>query len=89
MKTLYLYTTLGCHLCEEAELMMEPLLREKGFDLKKIEISESEKLVEQYGIRIPVIGLPEEHPQQKRGEPTELGWPFDLNQLKQFLTVAK
>ena len=87
MKTLYLYTTLGCHLCEEAELMMEPLLREKGFKLKKIEISESEKLVEQYGIRIPVIGLPG-HPEHNTGEPAELGWPFDLNQLKQFLSSS-
>ena len=68
--------------------MMEPLLAEMGFELKKIEISESEELVDRYGIRIPVIGLPENLPEENR-ESVELGWPFDLDQLRQFLSVAK
>lgn len=84
MKVLRLYTTLGCHLCEEAELMLLPLLRKKGYQLQKVEISESEELVEQYGIRIPVIRVSEKLRNEREG-PTELGWPFDLEQLNRFL----
>lgn len=68
--------------------MMGQLLEEKDFELKKIEISESEELVERYGIRIPVIGLLENLREENR-ESVELGWPFDLDQLRQFLSVAK
>ena len=68
--------------------MMGPLLEENGFELKKIEISESEELVERYGIRIPVIRL-RENLRGENSESVELGWPFDLDQLRQFLSVAK
>ena len=84
MKVLKLYTTLGCHLCEEAEVILLPLLRQRGYLLEKVEISESEELVELYGIRIPIIALPE-NLRDGREEPTELGWPFDLDQLSRFL----
>lgn len=84
MKVLTLYTTLGCHLCEEAELILLPLLQQQGYRLEKVEISESEELVELYGVRIPVIALPESLA-SGREEPIELGWPFDLEQLNRFL----
>ncbi|MDF1642946.1 MAG: glutaredoxin family protein [Pseudomonadales bacterium] len=85
MRVLKLYTTLGCHLCEEAELILLPLLQHQGYLLEKVEISESEELVELYGIRIPVIALPESLDTGREG-PTELGWPFDLDQVSKFLS---
>ncbi len=75
MKTLLLYTTAGCHLCEQAEALLLPVLDylkanfPEGVSLKPVEISESEALVERYGIRIPVIRV--------EGQEEELGWPFD------------
>ena len=75
MKTLLLYTTLGCHLCEQAEALLLPVLDylkgsyPDGVNLKLVEISDSETLVERYGIRIPVIRV--------EGQEEELGWPFD------------
>ena len=80
-KVLNLYTTLGCHLCEQALAIVHPLVAEKGIELKQVEISESEALVEQYGIRIPVIRL--------EGREEELGWPFDQTAAEEFLALAE
>lgn len=83
MKTLILYTTSGCHLCEEAAALLEPVLayikQEVGQDirLREQEISESEALVEVYGVRIPVV--------QIEGVSQELGWPFDQSQAYKFI----
>lgn len=79
-QVLNLYTTLGCHLCEQALAIVHPLVAEKGIELKLVEISESEALVEKYGIRIPVIRL------DNREE--ELGWPFDSQAAEAYLELA-
>ena len=67
----HLYTTLGCHLCEDAlVLLIEYQQTHKGsLELAEIEISDSEQLIEKYGIRIPVVKV------VSSGE--ELGWPFN------------
>ncbi len=54
MIRLRLYTTLGCHLCEQQESLLALLLLGE-YRLEKIEISENEALMERYGIRIPVL----------------------------------
>lgn len=54
MNPLTLYTTLGCHLCEQLEALLLAL-HDGECRLKKIEISEDESLVERYGVRIPVL----------------------------------
>lgn len=68
MKKLLLYTTLGCHLCETAEQLMMPALNAQGYQLEKVEISESDELMARYGTRIPVIRRPQRQ--------DELDWPF-------------
>ena len=72
-----LYTTLGCHLCEEAVSMVQ-LLHEQGMDilLEEIEISDSESLIKRYGIKVPVIA---------REDNEEIDWPFSVNELYDFL----
>ncbi len=77
MQTLYLYTTLGCHLCEEAKALAWPLLSEKGYQLLEVEIADDPALMERYGVRIPVMAI----------EPLSqgLGWPFSQDQLLQLL----
>lgn len=72
--TLTLYTTEGCHLCEQAE----SLCASQGLTLNKVEISENENLMATYGLRIPVV----KDPLSLR----ELGWPFDSDQLASWLT---
>ncbi len=80
LKELKLYTTSGCHLCEQAEAMFEYLkqndqqIREQ-FVLIPIEIANHDALIEQYGIRIPVIA----------NDVSEIGWPFELEDLKAWL----
>ncbi|MCE8032474.1 MAG: glutaredoxin family protein [Halomonas sp.] len=54
MTQLTLYTTLGCHLCERLEVMLD-LLHDGEYFLKKVEISEDEALMARYGVRIPVL----------------------------------
>ncbi len=71
-----LYTTLGCHLCEQAMEMLL-YLQAQGIDLQieSIEIADDDDLMERYGIRIPVV----------RGTDNEIGWPFSIEELRVFL----
>lgn len=76
--TVRLYTTLGCHLCTNAlNLLNEYNVKDKTIAIEEIEISNSETLIEKYGIRIPVIQTSINGP--------ELGWPFTYKTLKAFL----
>lgn len=77
MKQLILYSTLGCHLCEQAKALMWPSLTAAGYRLEEVDISESEALMQRYQLSIPVVENPE------TGE--ELFWPFDEVQLVQLL----
>ena len=79
MKVLYLYTTLGCHLCEQALELIEPLLGDSSFRLEAVDIADSDDLMTRYGIRIPVLRRPDID--------KELGWPFDQQQLSAFLSL--
>jgi glutaredoxin len=72
---LELYGTTFCHLCEEAEA----ILNEIGIEANYIDIADDDELVERYGIRIPVL---------KRGDTgAELGWPFDVEAVSRFLAL--
>ncbi len=50
-----LYTRPGCHLCEEAKAVMEPLLVEFGAKLCEVNIAGDAALEEQFGLDIPVV----------------------------------
>lgn len=85
--SLILYTTEGCHLCEQAELLLNQLsqlhvseLQGSELQLTPVDISTDEALVELYGIRIPVV----------KNELTqkEIGWPFELKDLVELLNPA-
>ncbi|WP_444998035.1 glutaredoxin family protein [Aliikangiella sp. IMCC44359] len=75
-----LFTTSGCHLCEQAEAMVNYLIENKPsissrVRLVPVEISENTDLIDKYGVRIPVLSK----------ETSELGWPFELEELEQWL----
>jgi len=68
-----LLTTEGCHLCEQA---LEVIHRAApGLTLEWVDIAEDDALLEQYGERIPVL----------RCGRRELGWPFSLLDVRQFI----
>jgi glutaredoxin len=50
-----LYTRPGCHLCEEAKAVIEPLLVEFGAELREVNIEGDAVLEERYGRDIPVV----------------------------------
>jgi glutaredoxin len=52
-----LYTRPGCHLCEDAKAVVQPLLREFGATLREVNIDEDSELNRRYGSDIPVIFL--------------------------------
>lgn len=70
---LIFYTTVGCHLCEYAENMLQALVARQGISVEAIDISSDEALVERYGLLIPVVRNPRTQ--------TELGWPFSEAEL--------
>jgi hypothetical protein len=73
-----LYTTLGCHLCDEAMVLIRQLQTvEIEFEVLEIEIADSEDLMSTYGIRIPVVTS-----NQREGD---IGWPFSIEELRNFL----
>jgi glutaredoxin len=54
-RAITLYTRPGCHLCEEARALIEPLLSEFGATLREVNIDDDAVLRHRYGADIPVI----------------------------------
>ena len=77
-ETLIFYTTLGCHLCDQAKAIMSETLNPEFFQVKEQDIADDDALIERYGTRIPVL--------QRCQDGTELGWPFDHKDLVVFLS---
>ncbi|GAB1263192.1 hypothetical protein NBRC116493_27160 [Aurantivibrio infirmus] len=69
MKTLKLYSTLGCHLCEHAKTIVLPIAEENNFELIEIDIADSEELMAKYQYTIPVL--------ENVDSGATLNWPFD------------
>ena len=55
MKTLTLYTRLGCHLCEEAEATISAVGRGRKFRLIRRDICEDAADYERYKHDVPVV----------------------------------
>jgi glutaredoxin len=50
-----IYSRPGCHLCEEAKEVMQPLLKEFGATIREVNIDRDTELAERYSWDIPVI----------------------------------
>lgn len=69
-----LYGTLGCHLCEQAEQLIQQFSQTRIIHLKQIDIAElSNPLMNQWAARIPVLVTAQ----------VTLNWPFSLLDLMQ------
>ncbi|WP_394191067.1 glutaredoxin family protein [Pseudoalteromonas atlantica] len=74
-----LYHTDGCHLCEEALELIEPLTTDSVL-LQRVDIMSSEQLIAEFQLTIPV--LKSEYGQQ-------LNWPFTALQVQQCFTQSE
>ena len=74
MVNIILLGTSGCHLCEDAELILAEC---DQVNIEYIDIAEQEQWQEKYAIRIPVLY----HPETEK----ELGWPFSQEQAQVFI----
>ena len=77
MEPLTLYTTAGCHLCEQAVEVIRGAL-DAPRALRQVEIADEPELLARYGVRIPVLAV--------AGRTEELGWPFDVAAVRAFLS---
>ena len=68
---LTLYGTEGCHLCHEAQ----SLLQKTGVTWQDVDIIDHEHLLHRYETRIPVL----------QSQNRELDWPFTQQDVLQFL----
>ena len=71
MPNLILYSTDGCHLCEQVLAMLGVI----GLTPQVIDIAFNDELFLRYGVTIPVLHC----------AGNELNWPFDDEQLKYWL----
>jgi glutaredoxin len=70
---LVVYGTTCCHLCEEAEAVLQAI----GVEAKHIDIADDDALLAKYGVRIPVV--------KREDTDAELGWPFDEAAVRIFI----
>ncbi|NRP36173.1 hypothetical protein XMD579_000982 [Marinobacterium sp. xm-d-579] len=77
MKLLELMTTEGCHLCDQALPLLVSGIDPSKYEVDLVDIAFDDELMNQYATRIPVLV----DPQSKQS----LDWPFDAEQLSQFI----
>ena len=71
------FTLLGtehCHLCEEAE----SILQQAGLSYACVDIADDDNLMNAYGVSIPVL--------RRTDTGNELNWPFNLSEVLAFAT---
>ena len=71
-----LYSSEGCHLCEDALALCTPIIANNKLVIK--DIVDDEKLVELYGVHIPVL--------MQRETKKKLFWPFSSQDISEFVT---
>ena len=76
-KSLTLYSTGACHLCERAHelLISMPELRSVTVDV--VDIADDDSLLARYGTSIPVLTV---------ASGAELGWPFNADDILRLLS---
>lgn len=77
--TLMLYIGEGCHLCDQARAIAEPVAARAGWSISEVSITGDAALAAAYGIRIPVLRMPDGR---------ELDWPFSPGKVRRWLCAA-
>jgi len=81
MKNLHLYGTVGCHLCDEARIIMHTFDGKYPFSIIEIDISDDDELLNKYGLTIPVLA--------DTCSGRQLLWPFSHDQVEKFLNPER
>ena len=66
------YTREGCSLCEEFELILEPLLDCRGIHFRRVDVDLSPAFKERFGSRVPVLEINGKIVAEGRVSPSEL-----------------
>jgi len=77
---LYLYMTDCCHLCDEAEQLLETVTAYRPVAWQPRDVVDDPEWMATYGERIPVLADENGH---------SLDWPFDAADLLRFLDTAR
>jgi glutaredoxin len=72
MSLVTLYGKPGCHLCDEARLVVAAVRRERPFELREVDVTLDPDLYRRYGERIPVVEVDGEQAFEYVVEPEEL-----------------
>lgn len=72
-----LYTTLGCHLCDNAKSALWQAQEVVSFAFSEVDIATSDTMIAAYGHKIPVLAVPNKN--------DELCWPFDASDIAAFI----
>ena len=57
MTQITIYSRTGCHLCDDAQKILESMQEELNFDIEVIDIDESAELIKLYSDQVPVIHI--------------------------------
>jgi len=66
-------------LCEQAEALLVNISKIYDINWQIVEIAEDSELIENYGLRIPVI--------KRMDNNTEINWPFSTVDVERFITA--
>ena len=55
MTKVLIYKKEGCHLCDDAEEVLDRLKKEKKFFLEKLMLEENTDMFERFGNKVPVV----------------------------------
>jgi len=76
--SLTLYSTSHCHLCELAEALVQKMCLQNSVKFNVVEIADNPALLEQYGIKIPVL--------KRIDNNKEISWPFTEMDIAQLIS---
>jgi glutaredoxin len=57
MTTITIYSRHGCHLCDDAQAVLESMREELNFEIEVINIDEDADLIKLYSDQVPVIHI--------------------------------
>ena len=78
-RQIVLYSRQECHLCDQAQTLIEQVIAGSEWQLEKVDIDSDAQLTELYRYTIPVLARIE------GAEITALNWPFPPSRVRDLL----
>jgi len=84
---LILYSRQDCHLCDQAQALIEQVIAGSDWQLEKVDIDSDPQLTELYRFTIPVLArVNAEAGSSTSTSMATLNWPFPPSRIKDLLT---